>query len=441
MAHYFIDALRNDHVDNDWFRSFANVRDGAPARITYDFMRDVPDDVSTYDYGDPALSFTRYTAAERAAVTRALADFEAVANVRFTRSSDAPVISFGQFSIEPGTAGFASYPTYDKTAGALADQQVWLDRAFGVTSNYVIHHEIGHALGLKHPFEGDARLPDWEDNARNTVMSYDRDSEDMGLALYDVIALQSIYGPAAYRRNDNVYVFGEDKLIWDGGGEDRVTARGSDAAVTIDLRSGSWNHAGAKGESLLWSDQVFLGYFSDIEHAVGGAHDDRLRGNGLDNRLLGREGDDDLVGRGGRDRLIGGDDDDLLRGGDGRDRMLGGDGDDRLEGGAHSDILRGGAGADRFIFDRLSDSPAVRGDLVLDFTDGDAIDVQGLAEAIPDLTFIGRDRFSGSAGEARYDHRASEGTRFVIDADGDGTPDFRLAFEGRVTLGQDDLMI
>ena len=44
----------------------------------------------------------------------------------------------------------------------------------------VLLHEIGHALGLKHPFEDDrnntATLNAYEDHTRFTAMSYDSDS-------------------------------------------------------------------------------------------------------------------------------------------------------------------------------------------------------------------------------------------------------------------------
>lgn len=442
MAEYFVDALRNEYDEDLVIRPYANARDGAPARLTYGFMSRAPGDAQDI-YGDPRDSFSTYDAEDRSEVARALARYEAVANVRFTEVDGTADLNFGQFDIEGDWAGYAFMPFFDKVAGELTSgMEVWLDTDLGITSPISVQHEIGHALGLKHPFDGDSRLPEWEDHADNTIMSYSRDSEEGGLALFDVIALQSIYGPAAWRRDDSTYVFGEDKLIWDGGGEDRITARDSDEGVTLDLRGGGWNHEGAKGRSLLWDDQVFLGYFSEIENADGGAFADRLLGNGLANRLLGRDGDDVIRGRDGRDRLSGGEGDDRLDGGSGVDRLLGGAGADTLEGGAGADVLRGGTGADWFVFDRLSDSSLRARDVVLDFSRGedDRIDLGGIAGA-EELSFVGRSAFSGAGGEIRYDHRAAEGTRLVIDGDGDGAADFAIAFEGRIRLGEDDLIV
>lgn len=442
MAEYFVDALRNEYDEDLVVRPYANARDGAPARLTYAFMSRAPADAQDI-YGDPADSFSTFDAEERSEVERALARYEAVADLRFTEVSGQADLNFGQFDIEGDWAGYAFMPFFDKVGGELmSGMEVWLDTDLGITSPISIQHEIGHTLGLKHPFDGKSRLPDWEDHADNTIMSYTRDSERGGLALFDVIALQSIYGPAAWRRNDSTYVFGEDKLIWDGGGEDRITARESDEGVTLDLRGGSWNHEGEKGELLLWNDQVFLGYFSEIENADGGDHDDRLFGNGLANRLLGRDGDDLLRGRDGRDRLSGGEGEDRLDGGSGADRLLGGAGADTLEGGAGADALRGGSGADRFVFDRLSNSPLRGRDVILDFSRGqdDRVDLAGLAGE-DGLSFVGRSAFSGAGGEIRYDHRAAEGTRLVIDGDGDGAADFTIALMGRIRFAEDDLIV
>ncbi len=55
-------------------------------------------------------------------------------------------------------------------------------------------HELGHAVGLKHPHEGKKKLPEAEDNTRNTVMSYNFDFKAETLMPYDVKALQYMYG-------------------------------------------------------------------------------------------------------------------------------------------------------------------------------------------------------------------------------------------------------
>jgi Ca2+-binding RTX toxin-like protein len=74
-----------------------------------------------------------------------------------------------------------------------------------------------------------------------------------------------------------------------------------------------------------------------VEHATGGAGDDRLVGDDRANTLAGGPGADLLLGRGRSD---------LLDGGRGRDRLRGATGDDRLNSGPGRDALTCGSGAD-----------------------------------------------------------------------------------------------
>ncbi|MGC1495983.1 MAG: calcium-binding protein [Sulfitobacter sp.] len=156
--------------------------------------------------------------------------------------------------------------------------------------------------------------------------------------------------------NDTLRGFGGDDLllgdgdadVLDGGtGQDTVsyeTYIGSSSGVYVDLDSGQTGGSGAGGDVLI-----------SIEHLIGSAANDVLRGDILANRLEGNDGNDKLEGRGGHDTLIGdngndtlagGAGDDFLRGGTGQDSLDGGNGDDVLNGDAGFDLLRGGDGDD-----------------------------------------------------------------------------------------------
>ena len=196
---------------------------------------------------------------------------------------------------------------------------------------------------------------------------------------------------------------GADQL--EGGRDfDMVSYAGSNAAVTVNLGSGTVSGGDAQGDTI-----------SGFEFVEGSAHGDVLTGDdGFFNRLFGLGGDDELLGEGGSDLLVGGAGADVLNGGSGIDEvsyagsdaavtvnlgtgtasggdaqgdtfsevehltgsaygdvLTGDDGNNWLTGDQGDDVLSGGAGDDRFIFDRNNGD-----DRITDFTDGeDRIDL------------------------------------------------------------------
>jgi Ca2+-binding RTX toxin-like protein len=133
----------------------------------------------------------------------------------------------------------------------------------------------------------------------------------------------------------------------------------------------------------------------------------------------------------GNDILAGGAKNDFVNGGAGNDQLFGLGGNDILIGGAGTDQLRGGNGRDSFRFGDVSDSAVGAGDTIVDFQNGDRIDLSAIdansgAGGNQQFTFIGSGAFSG-AGQVRAEYDAGTKQWTVSgDVDGDGEADFEI---------------
>ncbi|MDC6168287.1 calcium-binding protein [Paucibacter sp. XJ19-41] len=264
-----------------------------------------------------------FTDEQKQAVRDALARFSAVVDLQFSETADGDGVDL-RFMLDDlrsvgmgAFAGYAEAATGEIHLNSMFYAQTRTDE-FGVTRTRdslkagepgfkTLLHEIGHALGLKHPFEAPL-LPSAENNSVNSVMSYTRVGEGYAteLAAFDVAALQYLYGVAGSRNTaDNSYNF-TDRFIGDAAGSDTFNASSETQGVTINLAPGSWNHRGAKADSILAEGQSFIGFGSLIENAAGGSGNDQLTGSSAGNSLVGGGGNDTLSGVHGDDTVAGG---------------------------------------------------------------------------------------------------------------------------------------
>ncbi|MBY6266494.1 protease (plasmid) [Azospirillum sp. 412522] len=305
---------------------------GSGATVTYSFMEQAPSYASNSD----SSGFAPLSGTQRDAVRQAFAAWSAVANIFFVETSNSANSGQGG-SIRIGTnrqassAAYAYYPT-----GSLYDGggDIYLSNSSAANSSptpgsygyLTILHEIGHAIGLKHPGNYNATggggeppyLPAAEDNYRYTIMSYNR-HPSLGLnglatgpALYDIAAVQYLYGANTDTRiGDDRYAFTSNTVavsqaIWDAGGTDTIDAGGQTSAVTIDLTPGALSSIGPNGSGGPAVGNVSIAAGVTIENAIGGIGSDILLGNAANNLLTGGAGNDTLTGGAGDDTLQGG---------------------------------------------------------------------------------------------------------------------------------------
>ncbi len=185
-----------------------------------------------------------------------------------------------------------------------------------------------------------------------------------------------------------------------GAGTDTADYSTSDAAVNVNLDTGSGTGGDAEGDTYTsieavtgsdYNDSVYgtdtggvtanLGAGDDTfdndagdatqidvidggdgnDTIYSGAGDDDLRGSKGDDNLYGEAGNDTLTGGLGADMLSGGDDNDTLIGASGTDTLYGDAGDDTIDGGSGNDTSYGGDGSDIFIFQMGDGTDTING--------------------------------------------------------------------------------
>ena len=160
-------------------------------------------------------SASAFTAAQETAARALLSYASTVTGITFAEVATSALadIHFADCNLTgPTVAGLCSTSegwSYNPVGNVLtsytAEAYVYLDNVEHLAINSiptsgsagyeVLLHEIGHALGLGHPFEGTYPLATANDNTNNTVMSYTKAGGFKSTyQSYDLLALRWIYG-------------------------------------------------------------------------------------------------------------------------------------------------------------------------------------------------------------------------------------------------------
>ncbi|PCI63652.1 MAG: hypothetical protein COB37_04280 [Kordiimonadales bacterium] len=351
--------------------SFAQASSVFPSSFNFD-RADDDEPTDLIDLTDTAVAASSGAAAILRAGVEAISSF---ANVVFTEVDD-DANGFGVIrlsrstAIEGVAAGVARLP-----GDSTNSSDIFISEASSSASfrNFVVLHELGHALGLRHADESDIFPAEFvglefsvlaSTNIRSTFFAGTTavDFHPTTFGYLDILAFRAIFGENdTANTEDNTYVFDLNEryfeTIFDLGGTDTIQIIGSGQSLTIDLSAdaealngrfidvgttvnyfGSGSFIGSRTET------VFISPETVIENILLSDGDDTAIANDAENLLDGGDGNDTLRALAGNDRLFGRDGNDVLRGGTGADFISGGLGNDTASGGAGDDQIFAGPG-------------------------------------------------------------------------------------------------
>jgi Ca2+-binding RTX toxin-like protein len=392
-SYTLVDANVRAVLSNNYWTSDADGLEAATA-FTYFFPTSADEYPDDYQDQEGLAAFKPTTEHQQDASVigfNLITQFTGV-SFELAETPDAAIRVAGASSL-PGNEGgsHASYPSNFEGAISNSSGDVFLgdngdpssDQLYGNDTFATIIHEIGHAMGLKHPFEPypNGAISADRSNIEFTVMSYSSflsgevnvnantiapdGSSVSGYMMYDIAALQAMYGanfakaavdatPAqksVYTWSNSTgqqYINGVDapdtgttethkifQTVWTQGADTTYDLSNFSGDQYDDLRAGQWLRFSV--------DQL-----ADLNsNAPAGTPEYQAQGN-VYNTLL-YEGDTrsligTLVAGAGNDTIIGNELNNVLHGNAGNDFIDGGIGKDVLYGGAGDDTLMGSFG-------------------------------------------------------------------------------------------------
>ncbi|GGZ09162.1 DUF4214 domain-containing protein [Pseudoduganella plicata] len=261
---------------------------------------------SITDNDDVSGNIRAFTANQKHYTREALDYLTEVTGIEFVESfspSSAQISFVNATIVDPDVAAECRwessyrYNPYDYTITSYSAKAIiYLDDVFGTPNTdltpggygyQTLLHEMGHMLGLKHPFSGDIVLSDDVDDTSYTLMSYTSDGYmHTEYSPYDLAALHYLYGVDGLRGEMGVNSAGGVWLEGDDG--DNVLTGG----VRTDVLIGGWG------------DDVLTGLAGDDLLSGGGGDDVIDGGAGFDTVIYAGDRSDYDIVRNGRTATV-----------------------------------------------------------------------------------------------------------------------------------------
>ncbi len=294
---------------------------GSAVTVTFSFPTTAPNYSDDSATAEEANGFQAFTADQQAAVRNILTKLSLQVGIDFTEVADS-ASSYGtlRFSNNDQTAASSSGYAFLPNSNGESSGDLYIDLesstevtpgSFGYTT---LIHELGHALGLKHPGNynaGEATdatvvgnfLGVQDDKTILTLMSYRESSQDLQgdwYAPFDILTLRYLYGSRAYNATDTTYALtdldgGKLTSLIDDGGTDTIDLSALTSGAIFNLNPGSISSFGKiwSGEASL--SNLALGTDTTIENIIASAFADTITLNSVSNQLDGGAGIDTAI--------------------------------------------------------------------------------------------------------------------------------------------------
>lgn len=285
---------------------------GSPIALTFSFMK------------DSNASARAMNSSEKAVVRDAMALVSSFTGLSFTEVQESDQ-AMGQIrwgvSQQSNSKGYTWLPQAANLSTQAGD--IWMDEEsmlylqIGDQGLEALLHELGHALGLRHPINSDANdawLQVASDNFNTpqlTVMAQPKTPANLARAdfgVLDIAALRYLYGTRKLNANDSVYkILDSDgqslKTLVDDGGIDTVDCSGLSSGVSVNLVSGKLWDIGTTKDGIQATNNMATSLDTVLESVIGTAYDDVLLGNSQSNQFTPGKGNDWIDGAEGLDTV------------------------------------------------------------------------------------------------------------------------------------------